>query len=238
MLTLLRRVGRVKDSTGTGEIKYKRKAVIDKIEQPQYSPNNSRQLMGLTVLKNNHKDIRRLKKAVGESSHHGNKVWNASLMLMEYFKHEPPATRSRIIEVGCGWGITGIYCAKQFDCQVTGLDIDKTVLPFMHHHAQINQVQVEGLEGRYEKLTSKKLLEYDCLIGGDICFWDDLSVPLYNLVRRAHKAGVRVVLSDPGRPPFLAMAEAIEAKLGGIFSGWHVPAPYNCSGYILDLPPA
>lgn len=203
----------------------------------EYTAYNSRDIMGLTVLKNNHKQIRRLRNQLGYPSHHGNKVWNASLMLMEYFKHEPPRKGSRILEIGCGWGITGIYCAKEFNCKVTGLDIDETVFPYMHLHAQINGVEVDSLRCGYEKVTGKMLAEYDWVIGGDICFWDSLSKPLYNLVRRAHKAGARVILSDPGRPPFTQMAQQCEEKLDALFSAWHVPAPHNASGYILDVQP-
>lgn len=201
----------------------------------EYTTHNSRDVFGLKVLKNNHKHIRRLRNELGYPSHHGNKVWNASMLLMEYFKHEPPRSGSRILEIGCGWGITGIYCAKEFDCKVTGLDIDDTVFPYMHLHAQINGVEVDSLRCSYEKLTGKMLSEYDWVIGGDICFWDSLSKPLYNLVRRANKAGARVILSDPGRPPFTQMAEQCQDKLGALFSAWHVPAPHNASGYILDV---
>lgn len=204
-------------------------------QESEYSEQNSRTLNGLTVLKNNHKQIRRLRKEMGYPSHHGNKVWNASLMLMEYFKHEPPAKGSRILEIGCGWGVTGIYCAKQFGCEVTGLDIDASVFPYMQLHAGINGVEVDTLCRSYDKLTTRMLADYDWVIGGDICFWDTLSKPLYNLVRRAYKANTRVILSDPGRPPFTAMAEQCQDKLDALFSAWFVPPPYNASGYILDV---
>ena len=201
----------------------------------EFSAYNSREIMGLTVLKNNHKYIRRLRAELGYPSHHGNKVWNASLMLMEYFKHEPPKKGSRILEVGCGWGITGVYCAKNFGCHVTGLDIDESVFPYMQLHADINRVKVENVRSSYEKVSSKMLAEYDWVIGGDICFWDDLSKPLFNLVRRAQKANTRVILSDPGRPPFTQMAQLAQDKLDALYSAWFVPPPYNASGYILDV---
>lgn len=197
---------------------------------------NSRALFGLTVLKNNHKDIRRLRREAGYPSHHGNKVWNASLMLMDYFQEYPLASGSRVLEIGCGWGIAGIYCAKRFKCAVTGLDIDASVFPFMHHHALINGVQVETLRCSYQRASQPFLAQFDVVLGGDVCFWDDLSQPLYNLVRRAARVGARVILSDPGRPPFQAMAERAEAKLQGECHQWAVPAPYHCSGYILDVP--
>ena len=49
------------------------KSMAKKI-QPEtvYTPNNSRELFGLITLKNNHKSIRGLRKALGDPSHHGN----------------------------------------------------------------------------------------------------------------------------------------------------------------------
>lgn len=200
-----------------------------------YTAHNSRSLFGLTVLKNNHKDIRRLRRRLGDPSHHGNKVWNSSLLLMDYLNEYPITEGSRVLEIGCGWGITGIYCAKQFTAKVTGLDIDASVFPFMQHHAVLNGVQVDNLRCSYEKATSKILSQYDVIIGGDICFWDHLSNPLYNLVRRAYKVGARVVLSDPGRPPFTEMAERCYEKLDAELDAWAVPAPHSCTGYVLDV---
>lgn len=210
--------------------------VVQISDSVKFTSQNSRKLFGLTVLKNNHRDIRRLRKEAGYPSHHGNKVWNASLLLMDYFKEQPLEQGSRVLEIGCGWGITGIYCAKRFNCEVTGLDIDASVFPFMHHHALINGVRVDTVRCSYQRATQDFLAQYDVVVGGDICFWDELSTPLFNLLRRAHRMGNRVVLSDPGRPPFQLMAERAQHKLGGEFEGWAVPEPYNCSGYILDVP--
>lgn len=200
------------------------------------TPTTSRNLFGVTVLKNNHRDIRRLRRESGYPTHHGNKVWNASLILMDYLGEFPLESPLRVLEVGCGWGVAGIYCAKRFGCEVTGLDIDAGVAPFMHHHANLNGVQVEVVCGSYQRVTGAFLAGFDLLIGADICFWDELSAPLFNLVRRAHKAGVRCVLTDPGRPPFTQMAERCCAKLGAELESWAVPEPYNCSGYVLDVP--
>lgn len=202
----------------------------------KFTSHNSRKLFGLTVLKNNHKDIRRLRREAGYPSHHGNKVWNASLLLMDYFKEQPLPQGCRVLEIGCGWGITAIYCAKRFKGEVTGLDIDASVFPFFHHHATINGVTVESVRCSYQRATQEFLAQYDVVVGGDICFWDDLSAPLYNLLRRANKVGTRVILSDPGRPPFQLMAERAQSKLGGELFSWAVPAPHNCSGYVLDVP--
>ena len=212
------------------------KSAAKKSAKGTTNANNSRNLFGLTVLKNNHRDIRQLRREAGYPSHHGNKVWNSSLLLIDYLNEFPIQKKSRVLEIGCGWGITGIYCGKQFKARVTGLDIDDSVFPFLEHHAEINGVSVDTLNLSYEKVTGKILSEFDVVIGGDICFWDELSKPLFNLAKRAKKANTRVIITDPGRPPYTEMAERCCAKLGGSLEAWSVPEPHNCSGFVLDVP--
>ncbi len=197
---------------------------------------NQRTLFDIDVLTGNHREIRRLRREVGSPSHHGNKVWNSSIVLMDYLSECTLPPQCRVLEIGCGWGIAGIFCAKRFSCEVTGSDIDASVFPFMDLHASLNGVKVTTLHSGYEKLTGAMLGRFDLMIGGDICFWDHLETPLFNLIRRAAKAGVRTVLTDPGRPPFTAMAQRCADRLSAELNGWAVPAPHSCSGYVLDVP--
>ncbi len=199
-------------------------------------PRNQHTLFGIDVFKGNHREIRRLRREVGSPSHHGNKVWKSSIILMDYLSDCDLPPGCRVLEIGCGWGIAGIFCAKQFGCRVTGSDIDASVFPFMHLHASLNGVEVSTLHSSYEKLTGAMLSQFDLMIGSDICFWDHLEKPLFNLLRRAAKAGVRTVLTDPGRPPFTAMALNCADRLAAELHGWAVPAPHSCSGYVLDVP--
>ncbi|WNO07712.1 class I SAM-dependent methyltransferase [Teredinibacter sp. KSP-S5-2] len=196
-----------------------------------------RSAFGLRILQNGHTDIRRLRRQTDSPKIHGNKVWKSSFLLMDYLNEFPPEAGCKILEVGCGWGLSGIYCAKQFQAQVTALDADSSVFPFLQHHAEINGVEVETWKCRYEKVRKQDLAEFDMVIGADICFWDSMVNPLYNLVRRAYQVGhVRVVLTDPGRPTFREMAERSVDNLEAVYENWAVPAPYNASGIVLDIP--
>lgn len=200
------------------------------------SSNLSRRLFGLTVRKNAHPDMRRLRREAGEPSLHGNKFWKSSCLTMDYLKRNPLLQGSRVLDLGCGWGLGGIFCAKQFGARVTGLDADSSVFPFTHYHAELNGVEVNTWRCRYEKVSEAQLREFDALIGTDICFWDQLEPALYNLTRRALRAGVkRVVLVDPGRSPFRSLAERAEEKLGASYREWEVSRPLKASGCILEI---
>ena len=122
---------------------------------------HERDVFGLTVLKNSHPEMRRIKREVGEATIHGNKFWNSTNLMIDYLNNYPPKKRWRILEVGCGWGISGIYCAKKFNAQVTGLDADDSVFAYLDHHAQLNKVQVTTLKSRFESMTVEKLKQYE-----------------------------------------------------------------------------
>ena len=196
---------------------------------------DQRQAFGLTILKNNHKDIKRLRKETGYPTIHGNKFWKSTFLLMDYLQEFPPKSKTKILEIGCGWGLAGVYCAKQFGSKVTSLDADDTVFPYLLHHADINAVAVTPWKCRYEKVRKVDLQQFDLMIAADICFWDSMVSPLFNLARRAHQSGVRVVMTDPGRPPFREMAEKCYHTFDARYDNWSTPHPYNATGLVLDI---
>jgi predicted nicotinamide N-methyase len=197
---------------------------------------DSREAFGLQILKNSHPDIRRLKRETGDASLHGNKFWKSTYVLMDYLSECPPDPGSRILELGCGWGLGGIFCAKEFDAQVIALDADDSVFPFLEHHAALNGVEVDTVQMRFEDITVEHLEQFDLIIGADICFWDSLVTPVRELIGRAMEAGVeRVLLTDPGRPTFRAVAEHYAEQLDAVYSDWDVPEPHNVWGLVLDV---
>ncbi|WOX05792.1 class I SAM-dependent methyltransferase [Microbulbifer pacificus] len=194
----------------------------------------SRQMFGLTVRKNAHPDMRRLRREAGDASLHGNKFWKSSCLTMDYLTKNPLIKGARVLDLGCGWGLGGIFCAKAFDARVTSLDADPSVFPFAQYHAELNGVEIQTWQCRYEKVTEEALREFDAVIGTDICFWDKLEAPLFNLTRRALRAGVdRIVLVDPGRPPFRQLAERAVEKLDAGYFEWQTQRPIKAKGCIL-----
>lgn len=189
----------------------------------------------MTILKNNHPDIRKLRNQTGMPSIHGNKFWKSTFLLMDYLKENPPKKRAKILEIGCGWGLAGIFCAKEFKADVTSLDADDTVFPYLEHHAEINGVKANTWKCRYENVRKQDLENFDLMIGADICFWDSMVKPLYNLTKRARDSGVRTVMTDPGRPTFRELSERASDKLEAVYDNWITPHPNNATGLVLDV---
>ncbi|MFL2495131.1 MAG: methyltransferase domain-containing protein [Porticoccaceae bacterium] len=73
---------------------------------------------------------------------------------------------SKILDVGCGWGLTSIYLAKIFDAKVTASDIDPNVEAFLRLHSSINQCHVKFEAKPFQRLHKRRpeLLRSDCLI--------------------------------------------------------------------------
>lgn len=193
------------------------------------------QAYGIYLLQSQHRFVRRLKRAY-EPSVHGHKTWKASFILMDYLQHRPPKKGARVMEIGCGWGPAGVYCAKTFRARVTGVDLDKDVFPYLDVLAALNDVKVEPLNKSFDDLTAKRLGKEDVIIGSDICFWEKMVRPVTQLISRALRGGVqRVIISDPGRPTFYDLADRCAKRWKVELSEWYAVEPGRTSGEILEI---
>ena len=201
---------------------------------------NIRQAYGIFLLTSRHRFIRRLRR-VYKPSVHGNKAWRASYLLMDYLLHHPPAQGAKVMELGCGWGPAAVFCAQRFGAEVTGVDIDEDVFPFLEITAALNQVEVAPLKADFNNLPAERLGEEQLLIGADICFWDRMVKPLAALVARALEGGAeRVVIADPGRPTFYELSQRC-ARAGKhlgwrvTLTSWYATEPAHGTGEVLDV---
>jgi predicted nicotinamide N-methyase len=193
------------------------------------------QAYGIYLLQTQHRLVRSLKSAF-EPSVHGHKTWQSSFILMDYLLAHPLRRGTRVMEIGCGWGPASVFCAKRFGARVTGVDIDRDVFPYLEVLAALNDVEVETLQSRFEDLGASRLSGQRVLIGSDICFWTKLVRPLFNLVQRAFRAGVkRVVITDPGRPTFYELADLCASRFDAELVEWYAVEPNRVSGEVLDV---
>ena len=155
---------------------------------------------------------------------------------MDYLKTLGMPPGLRVMDVGCGWGLAGIFCAKNLEANVTCVDADPEVFPFLHLHADLNQVKVSTLQKCYENLASHEFNGIDMLIGADICFWDEMPEQLISMIDRALAARVQLILiADPGRTSFERLAEHCKVNYGANAFNLVVRRPYPISGRILKI---
>jgi len=163
---------------------------------------------GVVILSAAHPEVRALKRQAPAAMLHGNKIWSSSYVLMDYLRQQPLAAGTRVLDLGCGWGIVSCFMAQAFGAEVVGVDADNSVRPFFELHARHNAVIPTFLCRRFERLDAKLLAQFDVIVGADICFWDEAAKPLTRLMDRAIDAGVKqVFIADPGRPPFWQLAD-------------------------------
>ena len=193
------------------------------------------QAHGVRALLSRHPAIRRLKRE-RFPSRHGNRFWSSSWVLMDYLDRSGLPRGCRVMDVGCGWGLAGIYCARRYGARVTAVDADPDVFSFLRLHADVNRVSIETIRSDFARITTAALREIDYLIGADICFWDSLVRPIHNLILRSFRAGVKgVLIADPGRSPFEAVGESVLSRREGEVLSWTTSRPRTMHGRILRV---
>jgi len=191
---------------------------------------------GLEIYPPKHPDVQRLLGKVDSPEIHGDKVWFSSYFIMDFLDANPPAPKTRIMEIGCGWGVLSMYCTKFYGAKTLGIDADKNVFPFLELHAKRNEVKVKTKACRYENLKSELLAKQDIILGGDICFWEELVEPLHTLISNALTAGVKqIIIADPGRPPFLRLARKCKRLYKGKLKEVSISKPRSHTGYLLII---
>ncbi|MDB4032633.1 methyltransferase domain-containing protein, partial [Porticoccaceae bacterium] len=165
--------------------------IIPSTAQQTTSNNHWIDYLGIKALRSSHPGVRRLKRQQkGYNSAHGNKVWRSSFVLMDYLTTYPPEENTQVLDIGCGWGLTGLFLAKEYGAQVTGIDIDASVAPFLALQASINDCQIDFQARGFESLSAEELTAFSTIVGTDICFWDELTEPLFELIGLALESGV------------------------------------------------
>ena len=140
------------------------------------------------------------------------------------------------MEIGCGWGSASVFCAQRFGADVTGVDADRDIFPFLDVIAALNSVKIRPHRTHYEKLTARYLGDHELIIGSDICFWDNLIKPLRNLIARALRGGTkRIVIADPGRPTFYELADLCAKRWDVTLKEWYAVEPSRTSGELLEV---
>ena len=111
-------------------------------------PKTEMRAHGVRCLLSPHPKIRKLKR-VHRPESHGNKVWKTSWMLIDYLQRSETHINGAALDIGCGWGLTGIYLAKRYNTQVTAVDIDPEIHPYLQLHAEINKTQIRFINMGY-----------------------------------------------------------------------------------------
>jgi predicted nicotinamide N-methyase len=192
--------------------------------------------LGVKALQTNHPAVKKIKRQQSGHTAHGNKIWRSNFVLMDYLSTYPPNQNSKILDIGCGWGLTSIYLAKIFEAKVTASDIDPNVEAFLRLHSSINKCDIKFQIKAFQDYSEQDLSHYDAIVSSDICFWDELVEPLIKFINRAKSSGVKnVYIADPGRPPFWELCDqCVEAYDAEIVTR-RIHEPLKTEKFILSI---
>lgn len=190
---------------------------------------------GIRVLLDSHPEIQDLRKYC-KSTCFGDCPWTANWLLISYFKKNSLPDGVRIMEIGCGWGLPGIFCAKKYNATVVSVDIDPNVFPYLRLHARCNRVDVETVTKSFEDITEADLENIDLFIASDVCFLFSMVDPLKKLIHRTLCAKVhQVLIGDRGRPPFYKFIEDFIKTGTGEIIRWSSNFPFPTQGEIFKI---
>ena len=192
--------------------------------------------LGLKVLRSTHPAVRKIKRLQQGHTAHGNKVWRSSFALIDYLETNPIEPNSKVLEIGCGWGLSGLYAAKKQNADVTGIDIDASVQAYFELQNSLNDCVLKFEQRSFESFSHKELETFQYIIGSDICFWDEMTDSLMELLQRAKKSGVKkILIADPGRPPFWGLADRCAEKFNSEIITRRMYIPWKSEKYILAI---
>ena len=199
-------------------------------------PKHTIQSHGITCLTPKHPKVKAVQEEHGHASIHGTKIWDASLVLMDFISIDGLPVGAKVLDIGCGWGPLTCYLNKQQGARVISIDADDAVVPYLELHAQENEVDVHFWQMTIDKLSIDDLSMADYIMGGDICFWDSLREDWKQLMKRAQKAGVKqLLLSDPGRSPFHELVDWAAERFDIEFWEHDILQPVKSEHYILQV---
>ncbi|VUD69219.1 Ribosomal protein L11 methyltransferase [Thalassocella blandensis] len=195
-----------------------------------------RQTHGIKILKKKHQIIRNLHKNNQSPTQYGDQVWHSNFLIFEYLQENPLEKHQNVMEVGCGWGLLGIFCAKHFKSNSLLVDKDECVFPYAEEHQTLNDVSAKTKHSSFGELSEGVLEKQDVIVGSDICYWPELASNLKKLISDAVAARVKkIIIADPGRDIFLKLAKFCQTQFGGTLLEWPYRGRKKKFGYILII---
>ena len=118
--------------------------------------------------------------------------------VLAHFLHDFETTGKRILEVGCGIGLSSLLL-NQRHADITSTDYNPAAGEFLAKNVSLNHGQSIPFvcTGWKEKLTT--LGEFDLIIGSDILYEPDHITLLSDFINQHTKPHCEVILVDPGR---------------------------------------
>ena len=122
--------------------------------------------------------------------------WPGGQALARYLLDHPALVHGRrVLDFAAGSGVVAIAAAKAGGHAVAN-DVDRVALTAIGLNADLNDAVVER-EG--DDLLAGSTRRWDLILAGDVCYERGMAERVWTWLRAAARAGVEVLLGDPGR---------------------------------------
>ena len=134
-------------------------------------------------------------------------AWGGGLALAQYLAHQPAAAHGRrVLDLAAGSGLCAIAALAAGADEATAADVDPYAAAAIEINARANRRRVRVVD---HDLLDAAPPDVDLILAGD-CFYEArLAGRVMPWLRRAHEAGIDVLIGDPGRR-YLPLAELDE----------------------------
>lgn len=143
-------------------------------------------------------------------------LWPASIGLARWLWHGPHLKGKKILELGCGLGLSGIVAGLK-EGDVTQTDYINEALEIAWESAELN-----GLNNITQALADWRSFnieeKFDLIIGSDIIYHPNLHDFLINIFENNLKEHGSIMVSDPGRKDGKSLIDILKNR------GWRVSA--------------
>ena len=152
----------------------------------------------------------------------GGVLWDGGLLLAHWLLSRGELVRSKtVLVLGAGVGLEGLVCAKKLGATTVAFtDCDTTVLASLRASLELNGVE-NGTVERLDFTAPQPCGDFDLVLGGEVCYYDDAARLADCVDARLGAAGCAVFVAARGRPGLAAFLSRCAAS----FRVASAPAP-------------
>lgn len=166
---------------------------------------NSLWIKNIEIPTSSHPEIKKLKRKTKVHTLHGNKVWDASMVIMESLD-EMDIIENKVLDLGCGWGMLTHYLQSK-GAHAVGMDADENVKPYFDLISKLMDVKPEFI---LQDIFDKPLpLDFDTYIASDVCFWYTQVDCWIDVIKYLVSNDKQLIMVDPGRDSFWKLLDDI-----------------------------
>ena len=121
--------------------------------------------------------------------------WPGGQAIARYLLDHPETVRGRrVLDLACGSGLAAVAAAKAGAVAVTAVDVDAGALAAVKDNAEANAVRIETVE---RDILPESIPGVDVVLAGDVFYSKAMADRVDAFLRRAMRAGTRVLVGDP-----------------------------------------